>query len=498
MTLQWNFVGLLGARGTKLIVGLAILFVYARIFGASATYDSWIWALGIVNAVGMMVFGPIVETIRASYSGIEYREGRTAANQYIATVAVIMIGTSIIIAAGTALILPVFAEEFVPRDSGHVSAASFFLYALAPSMVLSQAIAVITAHLNCHGKVYTPEFAGITGGGIGLALIIAFPDLPATWLLLGSYYLTLAVPLAVAASFWPMFFEVLLKLERRAFRNHAHEALSQSAPLLMPYALGQILTIFELQYTLQSGTGALSILSYALFARNTVQAIFAAALSALAVPALARVWNAEDAMPFRHAFEKWVQQCLILVTVGMIILFGFSDFVPLLLFGGNVTLEQQALLGELLRFYAAAIVAVVLFLVAGSGLLASRRAKTYASCSALACVISIALLLTLFPRFGVVAIPIGLAISHSVAAMLMLRAINPSDAWRVTVGAGTRMIIILVTGSAVHWLDSAIAEQFGLAQRLAVGALIATMLVGIWWIAEHRLGRGMARSVLTI
>lgn len=498
MTVRWHFVGLLGARGAKLTVGLAILFVYARIFGVSATYDSWIWALGIVNAVGMMVFGPIVETIRASYSNIEKRKGRAAADQYIASVAVMMIGGAICVAIGTALLIPALVGALLPKNSGHGSTASFFLCALAPSLVLAQAVAVVTAHLNCRDKIYAPELAGIVGGGTGLGLIIAFPTLPATWLLLGSYYLTLLIPLVAAASFWPMLFQVIFKLNGRAFRSHAYEALSLSAPLLIPYALGQVLAVLELQYALKGGTGALSILSYALFARNTVQAIFSAALSALAVPELARVWDAADPGSFRLIFGNWVRQCLTLATFAMILMFGFSDLVPLLLFSDNVTVNHQALLGELLRFYAIAITAVVLFLVAGSGLLAARRAKTYAVFSALACVASIALLLALFPKIGVVAIPVGLAVSHSLAAGLMLRAINPTDFWRVIMEAGTRMIVIFALGSALHGLDFTIAESFGIAGRLAAGALIPIMLVGVWWIVETRLGRKTALSVPTI
>jgi peptidoglycan biosynthesis protein MviN/MurJ (putative lipid II flippase) len=189
---------------------------------------------------------------------------------------------------------------------------------------------------------------------------------------------------------------------------------------------------------------------------------------------------------------------MMLVTVGMILLFGFSDLVPLLLFDDNVTGDNQALLGKLLRFYAIAITTVVLFLVAGSGLLAARRAKIYAAYGALACVVSIILLIILFPKIGVVAIPLGLAISHSLAASLMLRAIHPADFWKVVVGAGTRLIVILVAGSAIHRLDVAIAERFGLAEHLAAGVLISIMLTGVWWIVEQRLSRRLTSPVQTI
>lgn len=498
MKLEWNFLGILGARGVRLMLGLAIMFVYARVFGASATYDGWIWALGIVNAVGMMLFGPITETIRASYSSIESQEGQAAAEQYIATVAVMMIGGATFVAIGAVVLIPDLVTLLLPEHSVHRPAAYYFLHALAPSLVLSQVVAVLTAHLNCRNKIYAPELAGTVGGGIGLAFIIAFPGLPATWLLLGSYYLALLAPLAAGASFWPSLFAALRKLEWSAFRSHSLHALGFSIPLLLPYALGQILALVERQYALEAGIGALSVLSYAFFARNTVQAIFTAALSTLAVPRMARAWRVADTEPFRFVLGKWVQQCLMLTTIGMSVLFGLSDLVPPLLFGGNISVEHQALLGQLLRFYAVSIAALVLFLVAGSGLLAAHQAKTYAACSALACVVSLAILFAFFPQIGVVSIPIALAISHFLAASLMLRAIIPVDASRLIAGAGARMLVILAVGSTLHGLDLAIAEEVGLVARFAAGALIAIMIAGIWWAGEHWLGRNSVRTVPTI
>lgn len=487
MKLQWNFVGLLGARGAKLTLGLAMMFAYARIFGVSATYDAWIWALGIVNAAGMLLFGPITETIRASYTSIDHRDGRIAAEQYIATIAVIMIGTAIVIAAGAMVILPAIAATVVPQQSGQGPTASFFLYALAPSMALSQIVAVLTAHLNCRGKVYPPEIAGIAGGCIGLAFIIVFPRFPAVWLLLGSYYITLLAPLVVGASFWPELFRALSRLRWPVFRGHAREALVFSMPLLLPYALGQVGGVVERQYALLAGTGALSILSYAFFARNTVQAVFTAALSAIAVPALARAWDAVDTVPFRTALTYWVRQCLMLATVGMIVLFGLSDMVPALLFGDNIGAEHRLLLGELLRLYAIAIIAVVLYLIGGAALLAARRGKTYAVLGAGASIVSTLILVALFSRMGTAAIPVGLAISHLLAAALMFRAIDRGDMWRVLRNAGIRMLVVWAAGSTLHAIDAFTVLMPGVALRLCVAFLAAAAIGGLWWLVEHRL-----------
>lgn len=492
MTLQWNFVGLLGARGAKLTLGLAMMFVYARIFGASATYDAWVWALGIVNAAGMLLFGPITETIRASYSAIDQRDGRAAAEQYIATIAVMMIGGAIVLAAAAAAVLPA-AAALLPQDSGQGPAATFFLYALAPSLALSQVVAVLTAHLNCRGQVYAPEIAGTLGGCVGLAVIITFPRLPATWLLLASYYIALAMPLVVGASFWPELVRALTRLDRSAFCRHAREALAFSMPLLLPYALGQVVGLVERQYALLAGTGALSILSYAFFARNTVQAVFTAALSALAVPALARTWDADDPTPFRAALNHWVRQCMMLVTAGMVALYGLSDMAPLLLFGDNITASHQRLLGELLRAYGVAIVAVVLYLVGGAALLAARRGKTYAALGTLASVVSLVLLLALFPLLGIAAIPVGLAISHALAAWLMFRAIDPAGSGHIMGAAAARAVVIVAAGSALHAIDGALAAELDFLTRMAAGVTIAALLSALWWAMEHRLARPPAR-----
>lgn len=495
MTIQWNFVGLLGARGAKLTLGLAMMFAYARIFGVSATYDAWIWSLGIVNATGMLLFGPITETIRASYTGIDHRDGREAAEQYIATIAVIMIGVAMVVAVAAMAVLPMIAAALVPQQSGQGPMATFFLYALAPSLALSQVVAVLTAHLNCRGKVYAPEIAGVVGGCIGLGFIIVFPQLPATFLLLGSYYIALFAPLMVGASFWPELFRALSRLQWPAFRGHAREALAFSMPLLLPYALGQVGGVAERQYALLAGTGALSILSYAFFARNTVQAVFTAALSALAVPALARAWDAADTAPFRATLAHWVRQCLMLATIGMIALFGLSDMMPALLFGDNITVQHQLLLGELLRIYAVAILAVVLYLIGGSALLAARRGKTYAVLGSVASLASLLMLIALFPLISVAAIPVGLGVSHALAAGLMFRAIDRGDAWLILRDVAMRMLVIVGAGSALRGVDALFAPMPGLLPRLAAGSVAAAILGGLWWLVEHRLGRDVMSPV---
>lgn len=494
MKLQLNFVGLLGARGAKLTLGLATMLAYARIFGVSATYDAWVWALGLVNAVSMLVFGPISETIRASYASIDQRDGHVAAEQYIATVAVMMIGTAVGVCILSLLTLPVAATVLVPQGSS----ATLFLYALTPSLVLSQMVAILTAHLNCRGQVYAPEIAGILGGCIGLVFIVAFPDVSAIWLLLGSYYVALLAPLAVGVSFWPEMFRTLSYLEWSLFRRHAREALIFSLPLLLPYAFGQIGGIVERQYALVAGTGALSVLSYAFFARNTVQAVFTAALSALAVPALARAWDADNQGPFRTTLTHWLRQCLVLATSGMIVLFGMADIVPPLLFGDAITTEHQVLLAELLRTYAVAIVAIILYLLGGSALLAARRGKTYATLGAVASIASLLLLVLLFPLVGIVAIPIGVAVSHMLAAIFMFRSIDRADMWRVIRHAAVRIAVIFAGGSAVQAVGAELPVTYGLMTRTAVMGATALAVVTAWWLVEYFSGRRASASTLAV
>ncbi len=488
MTLQWSFVGLIGARGVKLTVGLAMMFVYARIFGASATYDAWIWALGIVNSAGMLLFGPITETIRASYSSIDHRDGRKAAEQYIATIAVMMISGAVVLVA-VLLGAAAAAAALSPHDSGQRLETTFFLYALAPSLILSQVVAILTAHLNCRGRVYAPEIAGTLGGCLGLAVIIAFPRLPATLLLPASYYIALMMPLVVGATFWSDLVRTLARLEWPAFRRYAREALAFSMPLFIPYALSQVVGLVERQYALLAGTGVLSILSYALFARNTVQAVFTAALSALAVPTLAHAWNAYDPAPFHAALGNWVRQCMMLVTAGMVAMFGLSDMAVQLLFGNNISASHHRLLGELLRLYGVAIVAVVLYLVGGAALLAAQRGKTYAGLGALASALSLVLLIALWPLFGILAVPVGLAISHALAAWLMFRAIDAAGSGNIMGAAGARAVVIVAAGSALQCIDASLAAELSLLARMTAGAAIAALLGAMWWAVEHRLAR---------
>lgn len=487
MALRMDFVGLLGARGAKLVVGLATMFVYARIFGISATYDAWIWSLGIVNAASLILFGPVTETIRASYSSIDHQEGPEAANDYLATVAAMMIGTAVVVAVVAALILPWAASWILDPASEEGRASAFFLYVLAPSLALSQLVTVLTAHLNCHGRIYPPEIAGIAGGAAGVLLVVLFPGLPATWLLPLSYYMGLLMPLVVGVSFWSALFRSLGHLSMAEFRRHGREALLFSMPLLLPYALGQASGLVERQFALTAGTGVLAILSYAMFARNTVQAVFTAALAALAVPELARTWDQTDTTAFRQAMRRWVHQCLLLGALGLLVLSAMSGVIPLILFGAKIDAQAQHLLTDLLQLYAVAIFGVILYLLSGSGLLAARRGKTYALASAGASVGSVALLFALFPLIGIRAVPIALAISHAFAAWLMFHSIDRADAGWIVRHTLLRVLVVAAGGAAVRILDT-MAQNAGMPvlTRLLICLAGAASLCGLWWLVEHR------------
>lgn len=496
MTLQMDFLGLLGARGAKLAVGLAAMFVYARMFGVSATYDAWVWALGVVNAVGLIVFGPITETLRASYTAIDHREGRPVAEQYLATAAVLMIGGAVVMTLAIAAVLPTVEMMFASDHPDQASAAKFFLYVLAPSVVITQLIAVVTAHLNCHGRVFAPEIAGLVGGAVGVLFIVAFPRLPAVWLLPGSYYIGLVAPLLVGVPSWRGLYRSLRRLEPSTFFRHGRDALAFSLPLLLPYALGQANGLVERQFAFEAGTGALAVLSYAFFARNTTQAVFTAALSALAVPAMARAWDAEDRRPFRDALRHWTHQCLMLVTLGMIVLFGLSDLAPAILFGTKVGPEPQRLLGELLRYYAVAIIAVVMYLVGGSALLAARKGKTYALLGALASLVLMLLLITLFPFIGVVAIPVSLLLGLPVVAWMMFNSVDRADAAWLVKQALMRAVVVVGAGWLVRLADAlAQGATVAFAGRLMIGLSIAGASCAVWWIIDHRIAPSPPRAL---
>lgn len=482
-----DFVGLLGARGAKLAVGLATMFVYARMFGISATYDAWIWSLGIINAASMILFGPITETIRASYASIDHREGRDAANNYLATIAAMMIGTAVLVAILAAFLLPLVATWILDPATEQGRASAFFFYVLAPSLAIAQLVSVLTAHLNCQGRIYPPEVAGIIGGAAGVLLVLLFPHLPATWLLPLSYYMGLLTPLLVGASFWPEFIRALIGLRAAEFRRYAREALTFSFPLLLPYALGQMTGLIERQFALAAGTGMLAVLSYAVFARTTMQAVFTAALATLAVPELSRTWHSSDAVAFRQATRRWAHQCLLMMTLGMICLFTLSGVIPYILFGSRIDAEAQLLLTQLLQLYAVAMFPVILYLLGGSALLAAKKGKTYALASAGACVGSTALLVLSFPMMGIRAAPVALAVSHAAASWFMFNAIDRADAGWIVRQAAVRALVVAAGGMLVQFLDArAHAAAMPMLVRVALCLIGAGALCGLWWLMDRR------------
>ncbi|WHU03008.1 lipid II flippase MurJ [Sphingomonas sp. NIBR02145] len=489
MAVQLDFVGLITVRGLKLGVGLVTIFVFARIFGVSAMYDAWVWSLGLVNAISLMVFGPFVETFRATYAKFQHGEGQAAADKYIASVSVGVVVGALVIGLGLVALLSLSDDMFGLASTGGLTGdATRFVLLLLPGLVLSQLVAVLTAYMNCVGVVYRPEIAGTLGGAIGTAFIVLFPRLPAVELLLVSYYLGVLAPLAVSFDFLRTVVSRLRQLKWSELRFYVRAATLVALPLFVPYLLGQASGLLERQYAALAGVGGLSVLSYALFARSTLQAVFTSALASLALPQLSHAFQRDGEAAFRGVTDIWVRQCLLVGGAAVVFLYGFSDIAVTILFGKHGLSNSALALAPLLRWYAPALVSVILYLLGGVSLLAAGKGKSYAFAGSLGQVVSMAMVVGFFPRLGLVALPLALCVSHAIAAALMFRAAGRGALRDLGVLALPRLAVMALAAIGLREIDLLLAlDAQALTVRIVFSGLVFALLAGIVWFVEHRM-----------
>jgi putative peptidoglycan lipid II flippase len=475
-----QFILLASLRSLKLGLTVAVLLVYARLFGIGITMDAWIFASGTAAAVLMALWGPVNEIVRSRFVRQVAGHGEPHARASAASLLVFTTLASLVLCGGLALCAPwivdtLYAAAEASRAQDLV--VGLFLVML-PSVAIGQVLGLATAYMNCYDVIYAPEFMGIAASGINLACVLVLSPALGIYALAFGYYLGAAFSLAVVLRFlwkkgffgsfggWPA-----VALDARAIVTFA-------LPLYFTFGAGQLNGVLEKYLASLMGVGVISSVNYASQIKATLQAVLTSVLFSLIVPRLTNAAAQPGAPDFRPMFRSAQRMGMAFLGVVLPFIFGTAEGLAVALFGDALSapsgVQDMALL---IRLYVVALVAVVLYLVYGVALLAQQQGRVYAALGVLAQGVSALICVLLFRSVGAAVFPLALAVSHLLAALLML--------WRVDVDR--RLPLFAECGLHLGGLAVACAVVL-LAYRMVTGVVPAT-----WWaLLIVGLGHGLA------
>ena len=179
-----------------------------------------------------------------------------------------------------------------------------------------------------------------------------------------------------------------------------------------------------------------------------------------------------------------VQRVVMLFLLAVLpFVWGGADLVAGVLFGkARVSTAELALIAGLIRLYLAALVPVSLYLVHGIALLAQQKNRIYAVWGVAAQLLSAAFSLSLVHVLGARAFPIALLLSHSLAAVVMARAVGPSrQLWVELFGwLGIIALSCVLTRMLALWVQMKMGSALP-ALILVAAVYGAALMAGLLW-----------------
>lgn len=234
-----------------------------------------------------------------------------------------------------------------------------------------------------------------------------------------------------------------------------------SAPLFLSYGAGQLNSLLEKYIASLIGVGVISSINYAVQIKGSFQAIITSVMFTLVVPSLTRASAKIDGAEFFVLLKEALTLALIFLLFVIPILFGTADALAETIIGSSqTTLEDVIDLAWLIRLYGAALLPVVLFVVFGVALLAQQKSGPYALLGIGAQVFSAILLIGTFGAIGKAAFPIALFVSHMIAALFMLRAINTQQRGMLIARAGAMTALVAFMAVLMEILNGFLSNFF--------------------------------------
>jgi putative peptidoglycan lipid II flippase len=197
-----KFLLLASLRFMKIAFSAGAVILYARYFGIGFEMDSWVWASGITASVGMLLWGPVNETIRSRFVHLMSESGQAAAFSNARSVLLFTSVVSLLVSAVLYFGLPHIIGSLYPAGTPAQSKLlSEIILLMLPSIVIGQVLNLGVAYMNCQDIIYTPEMMGIFSSALNLLCVPLLAPRLGVYSLVVGYYLGILVSLIIVTHF---------------------------------------------------------------------------------------------------------------------------------------------------------------------------------------------------------------------------------------------------------------------------------------------------------
>lgn len=412
-------------RVVKSFASIIILIITAKFFGAGSKMDSWVAVSTFSTAVAGIVFGSINEIFRTRFITVFERKNENSALNEVYSLlfytGIFCIFLFIICLFGKEYIFNLFFTN--NSTYTYVGKELFYnlLFLFVPLIFINQVNGVLVGVLNAYDLFFIPEIVSIFTTILSIAIIFFLVTKIDIYSIIVSQYF---------ASFI-LFFILLFFLRKKGIKFYKNNYspkfkdvkvyLYISAPLLLPYLIGQVNAVTEKRFMSVYGKGYLSYINYSKQIIGVLQPVIFGVLMTIMVPQLTKFFVKKDLSNYKKYSTEYFDICIIICICLIPILYGGQNFICMLFFNhGKISNEALYLITKLFGYYGLSFIAIIFYCYIGALYLTINKAKVYSYVGVFTQILILLLNYLLYNKFSVEIFPIIFGASHLISAMLLV------------------------------------------------------------------------------
>lgn len=455
---------------------LVSMIISARFFGVGIERDYLVVCLAATTVLPQLLFGPVNEIFRLKHAHLRETEGEELAldraNAVMSIAFWVLLALSVLVLVHPAIVASVFSPTFL--GDGHGEFLEMVRW-MIPLLFLNQVAAGWTFILNAYKVYFLPEVVGIVSSLVAIVTVVTATRWLGIYSLVVSMYLGIFLLLATlvpmvrrkaprALSFWKCDLRLVLPF------------FAMATPFYMSFTLGQGLVVVEKRLVGAMGVGMISILDYAQKIINIPIAVLVSTIGSILAPTLAGLHARGESGRFRAEFLSYLRLTLLALAPLVVFLVVSGRDLLGLVFGAKITSADLGTMAGTLAWFAAGLVPVATYSLAGQAVTATDRSRVYAIAGALVQTATILLNLWLAPTYGIEVLAKTWSAAHLAAGLFLL--------WWLDLGSGTLKTLLhlaavyaatVLAGSLAATLTEALVP---LLRLMVCGSMVALSAAG--------------------
>lgn len=423
MSIKLNSGILFFLRILKSLASIFILIITAKFFGVGIKMDKWVAVSTFTAAIAGIFFGSINEIFRARFVSVFEEKGEKYA---LSQVYSLLFYTAIFCLI--LILLCFFGKEYIynlffTSETRGVEKELFYnmLVLTLPLIFVNQVNGVLIGLLNSYNLFFIPEIVSIFTTLSSIGILIIFSSQIDIYSLIVSQYFASIV----------LFLILLIFVRKKSIKLFTNDLspkfkdvqiyIYASAPLVLPYLVGQINAITEKRFISFYGEGYLSFVNYSKQIIGVLQPVVFGVLMTIMVPQLTKYFVRNELENYRKNSSEYFDICVILCISIIPILYGCQYIICTIFFKhGNISYESLQLITKLFGYYGMGFIGIVFYCYVGAIYLTINKAKLYSILGVINQVLILLLNSLLYKKYSVDIFPIIFGVCHFLTAMLLL------------------------------------------------------------------------------